>query len=41
MNQTANTDKIQRIVARQRAYFRSGATRPVSARIKALKKLRQ
>ena len=41
MNQTANTEKIQRIVARQRAFFRSGATRPVSARVNALKKLRQ
>ncbi|MBQ2925947.1 MAG: aldehyde dehydrogenase family protein, partial [Ruminiclostridium sp.] len=41
MNQTANADMIQRIVARQREYFRSGATRPVSARIKALKKLQQ
>ena len=41
MNQTAKTDRIHRIVARQREYFRSGATRPVSARIKALKRLRQ
>ena len=41
MNQTANTAKIQRIVARQREFFRSGATRPVSARVNALKKLRQ
>ena len=41
MNQTARTDMIHRIVARQRAYFRSGATRPVSARIKALKQLQR
>ena len=41
MNQTANTDMIRRIVARQREYFRSGATRPVSARVKALKQLQR
>ncbi|MBR5533296.1 MAG: aldehyde dehydrogenase [Ruminiclostridium sp.] len=41
MNQTTHTDMIQRIVARQRAYFRSGATRPVSARVKALKQLQR
>ena len=41
MNQTTHIDMIHRTVARQRAYFRTGATRPVSARVKALKKLQQ
>ncbi len=41
MNQTTHIDMIHRTVARQRAYFRTGATRPVSARVKALKKLQR
>lgn len=41
MNTTAHVDTIERTVARQRAYFRTGATRPVSVRVKALERLRE
>ena len=39
---TANhAETIVSTVARQRAYFRTGATRPVAARVKALQRLRE
>ena len=41
MNTTTHVDTIERTVARQRAYFRTGATRPVSVRVKALERLRE
>ncbi len=39
MNNT-HVETIEKIVARQRAYFRTGATRPTSVRLKALERLR-
>ena len=41
MHDPANMDHVEHIVARQRAYFQSGATRPVSIRVAALKKLKR
>lgn len=40
MSHQAQIQKIQETVARQRAYFRTGATRPVHVRVAALKRLR-
>lgn len=41
MNPVPHVEIIERTVARQRAYFRTGATRPVAVRIKALQRLRE
>ena len=41
MSTAANTAKIQEAVARQRAFFQTGATRPVAVRVAALKRLKR
>lgn len=41
MNNTTHIGTIEKTVARQRAYFRTGATRPVAVRVKALQRLRE
>lgn len=41
MNPVPHVEIIERTVARQRAYFRTGATRPVAVRVKALQRLRE
>ena len=40
MNQDTQSQKIQAIVARQRAFFHTGATRPPAVRVAALKRLK-
>ena len=41
MSDSAQVRKIQEAVGRQRAYFRSGATRPVHVRVEALRRLKE
>ena len=40
MSETAQEKLIRQTVARQRAFFRTGATRPVAVRLAALQKLK-
>ena len=41
MSNAAHVAKIEETVARQRAFFQTGATRPVAVRVAALKRLKK
>ena len=41
MSNATHVAKIEETVARQRAFFQTGATRPVAVRVAALKRLKK